>query len=364
MSNTIKALVLNEQRKTMQIEEVRLAEVGPGMVRVRMHAMGVCHSDLSLANGNLKQKTPAVLGHEGSGIVVEVGEGVTTVAPGEPVILNWAPSCGTCVFCLRDESHLCIHAADGNARDFAQTMNGTALAAGLGTAAFAEEALLPETAVLKIPEDIPLDLAGIIGCAVFTGVGAILHSAKVKPGESVTVVGLGGIGLCAVQGARIAGAHPIIAIDVNPEKEELAKELGADFFIVADQNTAKAVRKLTNGQGSDHVIECVGSATTIRQSWSMSRRGGKVTIVGIGRNDEKVEFSPVELFHFARTITGCVYGDSNPAHDLPRIVNFIRSGALQLEPLITHRIGLDEVDEAFVRMAAGDGARSLVVMPN
>ena len=364
MKRTIKAAVLTEQNTTMQLQDIVLPPVGPGLVRVRMHAMGVCHSDLSLANGTLKQATPAVLGHEGSGVVLEIGGGVSTVVPGDHVILNWAPACGSCDFCLRDEAHLCIRASDGALRDYAQTVDGVAIAAGLGTAAFAEEALLPEKGVLKLPKDIPLDFAGIIGCAVFTGVGAILNSAKVRPGDSVTVVGLGGIGLCAIQGARIAGAHPIIAIDVNPGKSDLAKELGADFFVLADESTAKTVRQLTGGEGSDHVIECVGHASTIRQSWSMSRRGGKVTVLGVGRKDEKVEFSPIELFHFARTITGCVYGDSNPQHDLPRILDFIRSGALKLEPLISRRIGLADIDDAFLRMAAGDGARSLIVMPD
>ncbi len=346
----------------MQVQEIVLPEVGPGRVRVRMHAMGVCHSDLSLAIGSLKQLTPAVLGHEGSGVIVDVGPGVTKVVEGDHVILNWAPSCGECHFCLLDESHLCTHASDAAMVPYATLTGGTPVFAGLGTAAFSSDVVLSERAVLKLPQDIPLDLAGVIGCSVFTGVGAVLNSAKVQAGESVTVVGLGGIGLCAVQGARIAGAHPIIAIDVNPAKADLAKELGADHFLVADEDTPGQVRELTGGIGSDHVIECVGLASTIRQSWSMSRRGGRVTVLGVGRRDEKVEFSPIELFHFARTLTGCVFGDSNPAHDLPRIVDFIRSGALRLEPLISRRITLDEIDTAFEQMSAGDGARSLVVM--
>ncbi|MEX2628126.1 MAG: Zn-dependent alcohol dehydrogenase [Ilumatobacteraceae bacterium] len=362
MTIDTRAAVLTAQSAPMHLNLVRLPDLGRRSVHVRMHAMGVCHSDLSLADGTLRQPVPAVLGHEGSGIVVATGPDVGDVQPGDNVILNWAPACGACHFCLVDEEHLCIHAADRASAPYAQLGDGTPLYAGLGTAAFAADVVLDERAVLKIPDDISLDVAGLIGCAVFTGVGAVLNSARVRPGESVAVVGLGGIGLCAVQGARIAGAHPIIAIDVNSDKAALATDLGAHHFVDGSRDTAQQVRAHTDGLGTDHVIECVGLAATIRQSWSMARRGGRVTVLGIGRHDEKVEFSPIELFHFARTMTGCVFGDSNPRRDLPRIVNFLRSGALRLEPLVSRRIGLEHVDDAFEHMRAGDGARSLIVM--
>jgi S-(hydroxymethyl)glutathione dehydrogenase/alcohol dehydrogenase len=361
-----KAVVLTEIGAPMVVADVLLPPTGPGQVRVRLAAAGVCHSDLSLSNGTLRQQVPAVLGHEGAGTVVEVGEGVLGVRVGDPVVLNWSPSCGECQFCARGEPYLCVHGADGSTTPYATLADGTPVYAGLGTAAFAEETVVPAHAVLPLPDGVPLTDAALLGCAVLTAYGAVTHAAGVRTGESVVVFGLGGVGLAVVQSARIAGAGQIIAVDVRPDKEALARRLGATEFLVADAPDAKpqvpaAVRALTGGDGADHAIECVGLARTIRAAWSSTRRGGATTVVGVGRADDKVEFSALELFHFARTLRGCVYGNGYPAVDLPILADHVRAGRLDVGALITERIGLPGVPSAFAKMATGAGARSLVV---
>ncbi len=361
-----RAVVLSAVGTPMTVTDIVLPEPGPGQVRVRLAAAGVCHSDLSLANGMLTQPVPAVLGHEGAGTVVSVGDGVTHVSAGDRVVLNWSPSCGTCDFCALDEPYLCVHSGDATRVIYAGLPDGTPLYAGLGTAAFAEETVVPASGVLPLPDGVPLIEAALLGCAVLTGYGAVTHAAAVRPGESVVVFGLGGVGLSVLQAARIAGAIRIIAVDVRPEKEELARAQGATDFIVADPPGAKpevprAVRALTAGLGANHAFECVGRASIIRTAWSSTRRGGSTTVIGIGAATDKVEFSALELFHFARTLRGCVYGNSDPTIDLPVLAGHVRAGRLDLGALVTDRITLDEVPAAFDRMAQGVGARSLVV---
>jgi S-(hydroxymethyl)glutathione dehydrogenase/alcohol dehydrogenase len=358
----VRAAVLSAVGTPLDITEIDLPEPGPGQVRVRLAAAGVCHSDLSLSNGTLRQPVPAVLGHEGAGTVVSVGEGVTACAPGDRVVLNWAPSCGGCHYCATlGEPWLCPDANAGTTVPYARTGSGADLYPGLSAAAFAEETVVSERCVLPLPAGVPLTDAALLGCAVLTGYGAVHHSARVREGESVAVFGVGGVGLAALQSARLAGAGPIVAVDVSPEKEELARAAGATGFLVASDTTAKEIRKLTGGHGADVAVECVGRATTIRTAWSSTRRGGRTTVVGIGGKDDKVQLSALEIFHFARTLTGCVYGDSDPARDLPVLAGHVREGRLDLGQLVTERIGLDDIPAAFDAMLAGRGGRALVV---
>jgi S-(hydroxymethyl)glutathione dehydrogenase/alcohol dehydrogenase len=356
----VRAVVLPAIGEPMRVEDIDLPEPGPGTVRVRLAAAGICHSDLSLARGVLRQPVPAVLGHEGAGTVVSVGDGVTGVAPGDPVVLNWSPSCGSCHFCALGEPYLCLHGGDAAAVPYA-THHGAPLYAGLGTAAFAEETIVPAGGVLPLPDGVPLADAALLGCAVLTGFGAVTHAARVRAGESVVVFGLGGVGLATIQAARIAGADTIIAVDVRADKEDLARAQGATEFLVADDAIAKTIRGLTGGFGADHAFECVGRATTIRAAWSSTRRGGATTVVGIGGAKDMVEFSALELFHFARTLRGCVYGNGDAATDLPVLAGHVREGRLDLGALISDRITLAGVPDALDRMAAGAGARSLVI---
>lgn len=358
----VRAAVLPAVGAPLEIAEIDLPEPGPGRLRVRLAAAGVCHSDLSLSNGTLRQPVPAVLGHEGAGTVTAVGEGVTAVVPGDRVVLNWAPSCGGCHFCGLGEPWLCANAGAGALAPYARrAADGAELYAGLGTAVFAEETVVAENAVLPLPDGVPLADAALLGCAVLTGYGAVHHATRLREGESLAVFGVGGVGLAVLQAARIAGAGTVVAVDVSPAKEELARAAGATDFLVASEATAKEIRGLTGGHGTDAAIECVGRAETIRTAWSATRRGGRTTVVGIGGKDQQVAFSALELFYFARTLTGCVYGNSDPAKDLPVLAEHVRAGRLDLGGLVTTRIGLEGIPDAFDAMLAGRGGRALVV---
>ncbi|WP_406509302.1 Zn-dependent alcohol dehydrogenase [Streptomyces sp. NBC_00212] len=357
----VRAAVLPAVGSPLEITDIDLPEPGPGQVRVRLAAAGVCHSDLSLTNGTMRVPVPAVLGHEGAGTVVSVGEGVTSVAPGDEVVLNWAPSCGSCHPCSLGEVWLCVNALNGAASVYARTADGTELHPGLNVAAFAEETVVAENCLIPLPEGVPLTEAALLGCAVLTGYGAIHHSAKVREGETVAVFGAGGVGLATLQSARIAGAARIIAVDVSPEKEELARRAGATDFVVASETTAKDIRGLTGGQGTDVAVECVGRAVTIRTAWESTRRGGRTTVVGIGGKDQQVTFNALEIFHWGRTLAGCVYGNSDPATDVPVLAGHIRAGRLDLNAMVSERIALADIPTAFDNMLAGKGGRALVV---
>ncbi|MFE4859584.1 Zn-dependent alcohol dehydrogenase [Streptomyces sp. NPDC056670] len=357
----VRAAVLPAVGSPLEITDIDLPAPGPGQVRVRLAAAGVCHSDLSLTNGTMRVPVPAVLGHEGAGTVVAVGEGVTSVAPGAEVVLNWAPSCGSCHPCSLGEVWLCVNALNGAGSVYAHTADGAELHPGLNVAAFAEETVVAENCLIPLPDGVPLTEAALLGCAVLTGYGAIHHSAKVRPDETVAVFGAGGVGLATLQAARIAGAGQIIAVDVSPDKEELAREAGATDFVVASGTTAKDIRGLTGGQGTDVAIECVGRAVTIRTAWESTRRGGRTTVVGIGGKDQQVTFNALEIFHWGRTLAGCVYGNCDPATDLPVLADHIRAGRLDLNSLVSERIALDGIPAAFDNMLAGKGGRALVV---
>ncbi|MFZ3556410.1 Zn-dependent alcohol dehydrogenase [Streptomyces sp. BH055] len=358
----VRAAVLPAVGSPLEIADIDLPEPGPGQVRVRLAAAGVCHSDLSLANGTMRVPVPAVLGHEGAGTVVSVGEGVTHVAPGDGVVLNWAPSCGNCHACGLGEVWLCANALAGAANIHAKrASDGSDLHPGLNVAAFAEETVVAANCLLPVPDGVPLTDAALLGCAVLTGYGAVHHSARVREGETVAVYGVGGVGLATLQAARIAGASKIIAVDVSPEKEALARAAGATDYVVASENTAREIRALTAKQGVDVAVECVGRAVTIRTAWESTRRGGRTTVVGIGGKDQQVTFNALEIFHWGRTLSGCVYGNCDPAQDLPVLAEHIRAGRLDLSTLVTERIALDGIPAAFDNMVAGKGGRALVV---
>jgi len=356
----VKAVVVHELDGTPEVCDVALAPVGSGDVRIRIAAAGVCHSDLSMVNGTVAAQFPVVLGHEASGMIAEVGSDVTTVAVGDRVVLNWAAPCRQCWFCQAGERWLCKVVDGVTTLSRGSLADGTPLNHCMGVGAFAEEVVLPETSVVPLPQGVPLELGALMGCAVLTGVGAVRNTAGVRAGESVLVIGLGGIGLSAVMGAKLVGANPIIAVDVSPEKEELARAAGATHFVLSDPKLHKQIRSLTEGRGADHALECVGAAATIRMAWSSVRRGGSCTIVGVGRKEQEVTFNPLELFHFSRTINSSIYGASDPERDIPVIAEQVLTEQLDLTALITHRISLDEVGVAFERMKSGQGARSVI----
>ncbi|KPI16213.1 Alcohol dehydrogenase zinc-binding domain protein [Actinobacteria bacterium OK074] len=357
----VRAAVLPAVGAPLEIAGIELPQPGPGQVRVRLAAAGVCHSDLSLSNGTMRVPVPAVLGHEGAGTVVAVGEGVAHLQPGAPVVLNWAPSCGSCHACTLGEVWLCANALNGSGEVYAHRADGTELYPGLNVAAFAEETVVPAACALPAPDGIPLTDAALLGCAVLTGYGAVHNAARVQPGETVAVFGVGGVGLAALQSARIAGAAQLIAVDVSPEKEELARAAGATDYLLATDTTPREIRALTGKQGVDVAVECVGRAVTIRAAWESTRRGGRTTVVGIGGKDQQVTFNALELFHWGRTLAGCVYGNCDPARDLPVLADHVRTGRFDLGALVTERIQLEGIPGAFENMVAGRGGRALVV---
>jgi len=322
---TVRAAVVHEVGGPFLVEDIVLAPVGPHDVRVKMAASGVCHSDLSVQKGTIPFMFPTVLGHEGAGVVAEVGEAVTRVAVGDHVVLTWMPACRQCFWCLGGQAMLCERGLAEALSGRYATVGGTPLVRGLGTATFAEQTLVPEGEVVKVDPSVPLDLAALVGCALATGVGAVWHTAGVTPGSSVAVVGCGGVGLSVIQGARLAGASEIVAVDRVPAKLETAVALGATAAVDASaEDAVAAVRARTAGRGADYSFEVVGRAQTIRTAFGAARRGGTVVLVGAGSPAEQVSFSAFELFVDAKTVIGCVYGSTDADRDFPRLVDLVR----------------------------------------
>jgi S-(hydroxymethyl)glutathione dehydrogenase/alcohol dehydrogenase len=359
----VRAAVLRAPGEPFAVGDVTLRPPGEHDVRVRVAASGVCHSDLSIQDGTIPHPLPAVLGHEGAGVVVETGAAVSAVEPGDHVILSWVAPCRACFQCEHGHPELCEHGLDhAFASPYAHAADGTPLLAAFGTATFGEETIVPEAACVKIDAAFPLDLAALVGCGVVTGVGAVCNSARVGTGESVAVVGCGGVGLAAVQGARLAGASPIVAVDRVAAKLELARRCGAtDVVDASATDPVAAVRECTGGRGADHAFEVVGRSQTIRQAFDMTRRAGTCTIVGAGGFDDMVSFGAMQLMVDAKTIRGCVYGATDPARDFPEMIRLHEQGRLDLAALVTARIDLDDLDEAFGAMQRGEVARSVVV---
>jgi len=360
MTAYISALVVREPGGTPAVEELHLPEVGPGQVRVGVRAAGVCHSDLSMVNGTLAPPHPLVLGHEAAGSVLEVGAGVTRVSVGDHVALNWSPACRACWHCTHGEPWLCS-TANVAALENGSTLDGAPVHLTLGLGAFAEQVVVPENAVIGVPEELPWPSAALLGCAVLTGTGAVRNTAGVRPGESVLVIGLGGVGLSVVAAARAAGASEVIAVDLSPNKKALAEAAGATDFVVSSDALSRDIRGRTSGRGADHAFECVGRAATIRAAWRATRRGGQVTVVGMGRADDLVQLSALDIFSSARTLRASVYGSSDPDVQIPELAREVLAGALRLDHLITDRITLAQVPAAFERMSRGEGARSVVL---
>ena len=355
----MKAAILWALNKDLDVrDDVGLTELKPGEVHVKIVSSGVCHSDVSAQNGTLPSGIPCVLGHEGAGIVLEVGAGVTDVKAGDHVILAFTPACRKCRACLRGQPNLCETmiqmAITPHFTCEGKTFGGMT---GLGT--FSEELIVPENAVVKVDSDIPLEIVSLIGCGVTTGVGAAINTAGIKPGSSVAVIGCGGVGISALQGARIAGAAEIVAIDPVLAKLDFARKFGATHA-VKPADAAGAKTEVTRGEGFDYVLECVGHAATIRQCYELTRRGGTAVVVGAGRRDDEVKFNAFELFFDDKTLRGSLYGGANVRVDFPRLLRLWKAGKLDLEGMITRRMPLDDVNEAFRAMQAGEVIRSVL----
>ena len=352
-----------EIRTDIEVESPRAGEV-----KVRMGASGVCHSDLSMQNGTMMAATPIVLGHEGAGVIEEVGEGVTGLAPGDHVVISWVPQDGECFFCKRGQPQLCekanIALASGGLLDGSTrfTSGGAPLYQMAASGTFSEVTVIPAIGAVKIDPSIDMKVAALIGCGVLTGTGAALNTANIRKGDTVAVVGCGGVGLNVIQGARIAGAAEIIAVDMNETKLAMAKQVGATTSVNASQgDPVSQVMDLTEQRGADVSFEVIGLQQTIDQTITMARRGGQAILVGVPRMDVTVNlpaFFGVVLAE--KTIKGCWYGSSDVQRDVPKLIDLYQKGELKLDELISRTITVDQVNEAFDAMKTGEVARSVI----
>lgn len=354
------AVLRNVGDETLDVaDDVQTVETGPGLVRVAIHCTGVCHSDLSAMNGTIPQVVPAVLGHEGAGEVVEVGPGVDHLAVGDHVIVVWVPPCGKCTYCLGGQANLCVEVMMGSAIQPRFVVEGVPTYGFAGTGTFAEEVVLPKEAMVKVDADVPWDVASLIGCGVMTGVGAAINSARVTPGSSVMVFGCGGVGISVIQGARLAGAAEIVAVDLVDSKLEDAKRFGATHAVKPDDVEA-AKAEITAGEGFDFAFEAIGLPQTIRAAYDAVRRGGTATVVGVGKADQHVEFNAFELFFMEKTLRGTIYGSADVRRDFDRMIRLWRAGRLDLEGMVSQRLGLKEINKAFDDMRAGTVIRTVI----
>lgn len=361
------AAVLYEMRKPLAIEEVELAPPGPGEVLVEIAAAGLCHSDLSVIDGSRPRPLPMVLGHEASGVVREVGAGVSEFRPGDPVVFSFVPSCGRCLPCATGRPALCEPGNRANVRGTLlsgrrrfRDAQGRELHHHLGVSAFSRYTVAAQESLIRIPEGVPLEKAAVFGCAVLTGVGAVIHAAQVRPGESVAVFGLGGVGLSAVLGAAVTGAHPLIAVDVVESKLERARALGATHTVNAkEEDPVAAIRELTGG-GAHAAVEAVGNPDVLAQAYAATRRGGICVTVGLPHPDRRLEIPAVSLVVEEKTLRGSYMGSTVPRRDLPRLLDLYRAGKLPVEGLVSCEIPLEQINEGFDALARGEVVRQVV----
>jgi S-(hydroxymethyl)glutathione dehydrogenase/alcohol dehydrogenase len=363
----IKAALLMEAGTKFVIEELTLQEPKAGEVLVKIAASGVCHSDYHVMNGTTKHPMPCVCGHEGAGVVEAVGEGVTRVKEGDHITLSWAPDCGHCYYCLHGQPNLC---ETFTAPIWAGTMlDGTPrlrykrkpVYHYCGLASFAEYAVVPQESCIPIRKDVSLQVASLVGCAVATGVGAAMYTAKVRPGESVVVYGAGGIGLNVLQGAVLCGAYPIIAVDTNATKMKIAQEFGATHALMARGDTLTAIRDLTGGRGADHVFEAVGVPSVQEAAFEATRPGGTLTLVGLSPMGSGTNLPGAVITRQEKVIRGSYYGSVNAHRDFPLFIDLYASGQLKLDQMVSQTYPLEQINEAYDAMLGGEVARGVIV---
>ena len=363
----VKAAVFYEPGVPFQIEELDLAAPRPGEVLVKIAAAGICHSDWHLMTGATKHVTPVVPGHEGAGVVTEVGENVTRVKVGDHVALNWAPNCGSCFYCLNDRPSLCATYVgplwagtmmDGTTR---LSKNGQPVYHFSALACFAEYVVVPEQCCVPLSQDVPLTVAALIGCAVTTGVGAVLNTAKVKPGSTVAVYGAGGVGLSIIMGAKLAGASQIITIDTSEAKADIAYRFGATHPLLAHSDTVSTIRHLTEGRGADYVFEAIGLPPVQELCLDAVRPGGMVVLVGVSAMGSGTNLPGAIITRQEKTVTGSYYGSANTARDFPLYASFYRNGQLPLDGLVSKAYSLEQINEAYADMLSGELARGVIV---
>ena len=375
MAVKTKAAVLSEmgrpepyiQSQPLAIEEVTLSDPGPGEVLVEVVAAGLCHSDLSVINGSRPRPMPMIIGHEASGIVREVGPGVTDLAPDDHVVFSFVPMCGHCLPCSEGRPALCEPGAKANltgtllsgSRHF-QRHDGHELNHHLGVSSYSHFTVAAQESLIRIEPDLPMEIAALFGCAVMTGVGAVVNTARVPPGNSVAIFGLGGVGMSSVMGARAAGAYPIIAVDLLDSKLELAKQFGATHLVNAGNGDAvQAVRDLTHG-GAQFAFESVGNEKVLAQAFQATRRGGTTVTIGLPHPSKQVSVSAVTMVAEERTLKGSYMGSAVPRRDVPRYIAMYQAGLLPVDKLLSRTITLDEINPAFDALARGEVLRQII----
>lgn len=357
------------ETRPLVIEELELGEPGPGEVLVEIAGAGLCHSDLSVINGDRPRVMPMVLGHEASGVVREVGPAVTGFAPGDHVVFSFVPTCRHCLPCTTGRAALCENGAKANGA-------GTLLGGGrrfrgragalnhhLGVSAFSEHTVCAQESLVKIDPAVPLTVAALFGCAVMTGVGAVMNTAQVEPGASVAVFGAGGVGLSVIMGAKAAGAYPIVAVATQEHKLALARRAGATHTVrIADADPVAAIRAITGG-GADYVFESVGDELVLGQAYAATRRGGTTVTLGLPNPSKQLSLSAVSLVAEERTLKGSYMGSCVPSRDIPRFIALYQAGILPVDLLFTRTIVLDEINSAFDALASGEAVRQLITFP-
>ncbi len=358
----MKAAVCREHGKPLVIENLALDEPKTGEVRVKIAACAICHSDIIYMDGGWGGELPAVYGHEASGIVERVGPGVSLVKPGDHVVVTLIRSCGHCFFCAQGDPHICETRFP---LDFSSPLHGDGgekIVHGLRTGAFAEQVVVDASQVVVIPDSVPLDSASLLACGVITGLGAVVNTAKVAPGSSVVVVGTGGVGLNSVQGAALAGAKSIVALDLADGKLEAARSFGATHTInTANENALGKIQSLTGGRGADYVFVTVGSTAAIEQSVDFARRGGTICIVGMPPSGAMAAFEAVNIADSGKKLIGSKMGSTRLQIDMPGLVDLYQQGRLKLDELISERYPLEEINAAIDSVRRGDALRNVIV---
>lgn len=361
------AAILWEQGKPLSVEEAELEAPRAGEVLVEVRAAGVCHSDLHPARGEWPVRTPLVLGHEGAGVVLEVGEGVKSVGAGDTVVFCWAPPCGVCPACLEGRPVLCDRLERTTYRNRLPgggtrlRARGKDVAHYNGTACFADYAVVAEEGVIPVPADVSFEALATLGCAVITGVGAVMNAARAEAGSSVVIVGAGGVGLNVVQGARLARCEKIIAVDTRSKPLGLAREFGATDTIEASEETVvEQVRELTDGRGADYVFDTVGTPATLTRALVFARKGGTVIVTGLARADTLASFPLFPFVMQEKRLLGSLYGSGQPSRDVPRLVALYREGKLKLNELVTRSYRLEGVNDALDALSNAEGARGII----
>ncbi len=358
----MKAAVCYEFGKPLRIEDVALGAPGKGEVRVRIAATAICHTDIHIIRGQFEEKLPLIAGHESSGYVEEIGEGVTSVKPGDTVVVSLLTSCGKCYHCLNGLWHLCDDNSPMEKESPLRNKNGQRIEKGVKVAGFAEYINVDESQLVPISNKIPMDKAALLGCGVITGFGAVIKRAQVKPFSSVVVLGTGGVGLNAVQGASFAGAYPIIAVDISDDKLQTAFTFGATHGINARvQDPVKVVSELTQGKGADYVFVTTGSIAAIKQGFAVSGKRGMTVIIGLPSPRETWDFSPFEIISSERIITGSYMGSTNTRIDIPELVDLYLAGKIKLDELITGHYPLERINEAIESVESGHALRNVII---